>query len=151
MVNKDSFAATLTALLAKNNMRMAELARRVNMPYSTLWQAVNGVSVPHPDYIGKMAEVLGTPKKPLMALCLKEREGRPRKAKKSWPKNRRVRYTVYNNKTDFPVIVDGTAQECAKAMGMTIDSFYCALARFKRPRKTQRDLKWTFVKTGGKK
>ncbi len=38
-------------------------------------------------------------------------------------------YTVYNNKTDFPVIVDGTAAECAAAMGLkTVGNFYNALA-----------------------
>lgn len=35
-----------------------------------------------------------------------------------------IRYTVYNNKTDMPVLIDGTAPECAKAMGVTLNSFY---------------------------
>ena len=134
MVNKDSFAATLTALLAKNNMTMAELSRRANMPQSTVSQAVNGTLVPKPDYIEKMAEVLGTPKEPLMELCLKERK---KTKNKGWGKNHVARYTVYNNHTDFPVIADGTAKECAKAMGIALDSFYCALSRFKNPRKSQ--------------
>lgn len=34
------------------------------------------------------------------------------------------RYTVYNDKTDEVVIVDGTAHECAKAMGIERNSFY---------------------------
>lgn len=38
-------------------------------------------------------------------------------------------YTVYDNQTGFPVIVCGTARECAKAMGMTYDSFFCAVNR----------------------
>ena len=33
-------------------------------------------------------------------------------------------YTVYDNKTDFPVIVDGTSEECARAMGITLNTFY---------------------------
>lgn len=34
-------------------------------------------------------------------------------------------YTVYNEKDGgFPVIVDGTAKECAKAMGITLTVFY---------------------------
>ena len=33
-------------------------------------------------------------------------------------------YTVYDNKTDFPVIVDGTSEECARAMGITLSTFY---------------------------
>lgn len=33
-------------------------------------------------------------------------------------------YTVYNNRTDEVVIVDGTAEQAAKAMGISINSFY---------------------------
>ena len=42
------------------------------------------------------------------------------------------RYTVYNNKTDAPVIVDGTAKECEKAMGICENSFYCVLSRVRK-------------------
>ena len=52
------------------------------------------------------------------------------------------RYTVYNNKTDFPVIVDGTARECAKAMGLTISSFYSAVSRSG----TEKYKKWHITK-----
>ena len=38
-------------------------------------------------------------------------------------------YTVYDNRTDMPVIVDGRAKECAKVMGMTLKSFYPAVTR----------------------
>lgn len=38
-------------------------------------------------------------------------------------------YTVYDNKTDFPVIIDGDARACAYAMGMKLNSFYCAIKR----------------------
>lgn len=41
-------------------------------------------------------------------------------------------YTVYNNKTDMPVIIDGTAEECAKAMGIKVSSFYPAVTRTKK-------------------
>ena len=51
-------------------------------------------------------------------------------------------YTVYDNRTDFPVIVGGTATECAKAMGLTIESFYCAVSRA-RSGATKR---WTIMK-----
>lgn len=47
-------------------------------------------------------------------------------------------YTVYNNKTDFPVIVDGEARKCAKAMGITLDSFYCYVDRRKKGRTPKR-------------
>ncbi len=40
-------------------------------------------------------------------------------------------YTIYNNKTDMPVIIDGTARECAKAMGMTLSSFRSAVTHAK--------------------
>lgn len=40
-------------------------------------------------------------------------------------------YTVYNNKTDMPVIIDGTAEQTAKAMKMSIQSFYSAVTHAK--------------------
>lgn len=36
-------------------------------------------------------------------------------------------YTVYNNKTDMPVIIDGTAEQAAKAMGISFKTFYSAV------------------------
>ncbi len=38
-------------------------------------------------------------------------------------------YTVYDNTTGLPVIAYGTAEECARAMGMKYDSFFCAVTR----------------------
>lgn len=38
-------------------------------------------------------------------------------------------YTVYDNKTDTPVIVDGSPRKCAEAMGMKLSSFYSAITR----------------------
>ena len=38
-------------------------------------------------------------------------------------------YTVYDNKTDEPIIIDGTAKECAEAMGIKVESFYHAQYR----------------------
>ena len=35
-----------------------------------------------------------------------------------------VRYSVYSAKDDLPLIVGGTIPQCAKALGLTIDSFY---------------------------
>jgi hypothetical protein len=53
---------------------------------------------------------------------MKTQKGRPTKPSKL--------YTVYNNKTDFPVIVDGTAEECAAAMGLaTVGNFYSTVMR----------------------
>lgn len=51
------------------------------------------------------------------------------------------RYTVYNNKTDFPVIVYGTSEECAKAMGITLNTFY-KLTSYKKTKK------WFIIKEG---
>lgn len=36
----------------------------------------------------------------------------------------RTRYTVYDNTTDFPVIVCGTSRECCHVMGISISMFY---------------------------
>lgn len=40
-------------------------------------------------------------------------------------------YTVYDNRTDLPIIIDGEARECAEAMGMTLASFYSAVVHAK--------------------
>ena len=41
-------------------------------------------------------------------------------------------YIVYDNKTDLPIIVDGTAEQCARVMGIKVQSFYYALMRCER-------------------
>ena len=35
-----------------------------------------------------------------------------------------VRYSVYRVKDDAPIVIFGTIPQCAKALGLTIDSFY---------------------------
>ena len=40
-------------------------------------------------------------------------------------------YTVYDALTD-EVLASGTAPQCAKAMGMNLGSFYCAVDRTQR-------------------
>lgn len=50
--------------------------------------------------------------------------GRP---KGSISRTPHVCYTVYNRRTDFPVIIGGTARECAVAMKITLESFYTKL------------------------
>ena len=44
------------------------------------------------------------------------------------------RYSVYLNKTDMPIIIDGTADECAKALGRSRSSFYCMVGRVRSGR-----------------
>lgn len=41
-------------------------------------------------------------------------------------------YTVYDNRTDFPIIVAGTAREAAKAMGIKISSFHSTVTRVRQ-------------------
>lgn len=53
-----------------------------------------------------------------------------------------LRYTVYDNRTGFPVIVSGTASECAKAMGVSISSFYNCVDRSRKGT----NKRWSFVK-----
>ena len=36
-------------------------------------------------------------------------------------------YSVWNNKTDELIIIDGEARECAKAMNLTLPSFHSAI------------------------
>ena len=50
-------------------------------------------------------------------------------------------YTVYNNKTDFPVVAGATAWEAARAMGMTLSSFYAAITKAREGVVK----KWTFI------
>lgn len=39
------------------------------------------------------------------------------------------RYSVYNAKTDEPLVIYGLSKECAKAMGVTLNSFYRCVMR----------------------
>jgi hypothetical protein len=38
-------------------------------------------------------------------------------------------YSIWNNKTDELVILDGTSKECAKAMGMSYSCFRSTLSK----------------------
>ena len=40
-----------------------------------------------------------------------------------------IRYSVYDNRTDMPIIIDGTAAECAKALNRSKNCFYCMVNR----------------------
>jgi hypothetical protein len=45
---------------------------------------------------------------------------------------KKKRYSVYNKKTDMPVYIYGTAEQCAKAMGIKTASFYATHSKIKR-------------------
>lgn len=49
-------------------------------------------------------------------------------------------YTVYNNRTDFPVIIGGTAAQCAAAMKIDLGSFHTIYTKLKNnhPKKTRK-------------
>ena len=38
-------------------------------------------------------------------------------------------YSVYNRKTDEPIVIYGTSIECAKVMGVTMTTFYIYVTR----------------------
>ena len=38
-------------------------------------------------------------------------------------------YSVYNRRTDMPLIIHGTAAQCAEFLGITIKSFYSIVMR----------------------
>lgn len=40
-------------------------------------------------------------------------------------------YTIWDNRADEVVIVDGEARDCAKAMGLTLSSFYSTISKVK--------------------
>lgn len=54
-------------------------------------------------------------------------------------------YSVYRNKTDTPIIIDGTAKECAAAMGVTLQSFYRTVSRQKKGRSQRVTVIWRFT------
>ena len=64
--------------------------------------------------------------------------------RKCWGKARQKRYTVYNNRTDMPVIVCGTVEECAKAMGISKEHFYSRRSHSNKGDET----KWTIIDEG---
>lgn len=39
------------------------------------------------------------------------------------------KYSVYDRHTDMPVLIHGTAEQCAKCMGIKLNSFYRTLMR----------------------
>ena len=41
-------------------------------------------------------------------------------------------YTIYDNRTDFPLIVAGTADECAQVLRRSRNSFYCMVDRVRK-------------------
>lgn len=51
------------------------------------------------------------------------------------------RYTVYDNKTDFPICVNETAKRCAEIMGVELQTFYYALSN-------KRGGRWHVIKCG---
>lgn len=44
-------------------------------------------------------------------------------------------YTVYNRRTDLPVIIGGTARECAAAMKISLGSFHTIYTKLKNGNK----------------
>ena len=55
------------------------------------------------------------------------------------------RFTVYDNHTDFPVIVCGTSRECSNAMGISLATFYAVLSNGKGKGHGNR---WTILREG---
>lgn len=41
-------------------------------------------------------------------------------------------YTIYDNRIDMPIIIDGTAEQCARAMHISLASFYSTLSRARK-------------------
>jgi hypothetical protein len=41
-------------------------------------------------------------------------------------------YSVWDNKTDKAVIIDGEARKCAEAMGISFSSFYSIVSRLRK-------------------
>jgi hypothetical protein len=54
-------------------------------------------------------------------------------------------YSVYDNATDMPIIIDGTAKECAAAMGVRLQSFYRTVTRQKNGKSKRFAVMWRFT------
>lgn len=54
-------------------------------------------------------------------------------------------YSVYDNKTDFPIIVDATAEECAKILKRTKKNFYCLVNKTRRGKNNKYTIMYRFV------
>lgn len=50
----------------------------------------------------------------------------------------REKYSVYNTKTDMPLIIYASPKECAEAMGIKLNSFYRYISRKKSGRSQTR-------------
>ena len=50
--------------------------------------------------------------------------------------SRKNLYTVYDNKTDFPVIVSAEDKDCARAMGIAVSTFRSYVSRAEMGRRT---------------
>ena len=48
--------------------------------------------------------------------------------KPNYERKKLLKYTVYDNRTDFPVCVCETAERCAELMGVSIGTFYRAVS-----------------------
>lgn len=72
----------------------------------------------------------------------KYRERRKTHPRDSRTFNKRVLFTVWNNKTDELIILDGTTSECAKAMGIAEKTFASIVCRSKQGKLK----KWSFEK-----
>lgn len=41
-------------------------------------------------------------------------------------------YSVYDNRTDFPIVIDAPAEECARVLKRSLNSFYCLVSRVRK-------------------
>lgn len=51
--------------------------------------------------------------------------------KGKYERTKHFTYTVYDRRTDMPVIIGGTARQCAAAMGISLDSFHTIYTKLK--------------------
>lgn len=140
-------AEVMTEAIDMGTKDRATVARAAGVAYSVIWQCSRGYYIPGKENARKIAAVLGLPES-FLSLCEKEHEQRKRRGyskHKKWKRKYRQKYTVYDNHTDLPIIVGGTADECAKVMGITRESFYSTRSRCVKPRK-QKDERWTILK-----
>lgn len=63
---------------------------------------------------------------------MNKRRGRGKDKQKRKPYKSRHFYTVYDNRTDELIILDGTAEQCASMLGIAVSSFRTDVTKFRQ-------------------
>ena len=54
-------------------------------------------------------------------------------------------YSIYDTKTDLPIVIDATAEECARVLKRSVDSFYCLVSRVRKGKNKRYEVLRRFI------